>query len=605
MGSEQKRRGAHARKGLSESTSGAALHHDGRTNRVRRGWRGGVLAAALLAACAGPVPLHEVPPRPEVPPLTPAQQAAVGTVALADVAVSADAETGRCRLDAVCGPGGPVRPWSESRDVTEPLRTVFRATLGETLGFRVAGDPDDLFGYARAHADAEFQLAARFRSVRYDLCREVNLLGFPVGTSGAASADIAVQLLDQKTGQVAYQTRVTARATLDDPLGSGAEERLRAAVFADALHRLAADNGFRRALVSGIPSHDALRRAEGVPAPGPYGALPSTADGWGAAWSAGASPGVHPTASYGTPTAYAGFGGGGLSAPSAAFATGSPGGLTLSGPPLFAEPLALNVEQVRAATVTVLGMAGHGSGFFLTRDGWVLTNAHVVAGGDVFRLRLVDGREVWARVERRHPRRDVALLKAIGQGFAALPLRPTLAQASETAYAIGTPRNRGLGQSVSQGIISAYRPQGLDGLDVYQATTPIHPGNSGGPLVDAWGNVVALAVAMLSDSRQGVGFFIPVHDAVRHVGVRVINPMPGQMRGPAVAVAPPVGFAGPPPSSAAHPGASYPGPSYPGAAPAGYPAGSPYPSLPPSAGAGPCGGGPCPSGAYGAGYARY
>nr|WP_246423096.1 trypsin-like peptidase domain-containing protein [Roseospira visakhapatnamensis] len=180
-------------------------------------------------------------------------------------------------------------------------------------------------------------------------------------------------------------------------------------------------------------------------------------------------------------------------------------------------------------------MQGHGSGFFVSPDGWALTNAHVVDQGDVVRVRLVDGRELWARVARRHPIRDVALLRVVGQGLAAVPIRPTLARVSETTYAVGTPVDRDLGQTVSQGIISAWRPGDRHGMDVYQATTPIHSGNSGGPLVDAWGNVVAITVSTIRGGGamgSSLSFFIPVHDALRHLGV-VIQPAPAAPQPPA------------------------------------------------------------------------
>jgi len=412
--------------------------------------------------------------------------------------------------------------------ITDDLQDVFISELGTRLGFRVVGNPDDLFGRSTARAEAEFQLAARIRSLRFDLCHEVNILGLGVGSSGAASGEVMMQLLDQKTGQVVYETRVTAAARLKEPVNGWPTDLLRAMVFRDALQRLAADNAFRRALISGLPTSDALRQAD--QRHGGYG-------------------GYRPPTPYAPP------------APSAAT-----GGLQFMGPPLFAEPLALNVNRIRAATVTVLGMASHGSGFFITNDGWVLTNNHVIEGSDVFRLQLVDGREVWARVERRHPQRDVALLKAVGQGFEALPLRPTMAQISETTFAIGTPQLRSLGQTVSQGIISAYRSGGPGGMDLYQATTPIHGGNSGGPLVDAWGNVVAISESIITNNAQrlgsGLGFFIPIHDALRFLGVQVVNPMPG--RGPG---------AGPGQASPLQYAPGYPPPQ----APAGMP---PYP-LPP------------------------
>jgi len=505
------------------------------------------LVVLAEAGCGSEAHLHEVTPIPDVPPLNPAQTEAVGTLALAGVLQVGEGVEGGFRVSAWCaGPVQRVPRAPGEQTITDDLQDVFISELGTRLGFRVVGNPDDLFGRSTARAEAEFQLAARIRSLRFDLCHEVNILGLGIGSSGAASGEIMMQLLDQKTGQVVYETRVTAAARLKEPVNGWPIDLLRAMVFRDALRRLAADNGFRRALISGLPTSDALRQAD---------------RGYG---------GYRPPAPYAPPARFA-----------------ATGGLQFMGPPLFAEPLALNINRIRAATVTVLGMASHGSGFFITNDGWVLTNNHVIEDSDVFRLQLVDGREVWARVERRHPQRDVALLKAVGQGFEALPLRPTLAQISETTFAIGTPQLRSLGQTVSQGIISAYRPGGPGGMDLYQATTPIHGGNSGGPLVDAWGNVIAISESIITNNAQGLGsglgFFIPIHDALRFLGVQVVNPMPGVGAGSGAGP----GQAPPPPApSIAMPAA----PGYGAGAygsPSGYPGGqtpaSPYPAPPPQA----------------------
>lgn len=488
-----------------------------RKPRSRRAFA--LLVALVLAGCGRGTELHEVPPPPAVPPLTPAQVEAVGTLALIRVEQAPNAVEGGFRSDTWCLPIGRFLPSLREHDLTDALHDVFLTELGDSLGFRVVGNSDDMFGRGRAQTRAEFMLAVRLRSLRLDLCREANILGIKTGTSGRASGVFVVQMRDQKTEKIVYESEIAAGADLDDLAVEWAAATLRAEVFRDALRRLAADNRFRRALISGVPSSDALRRAD---------------QGHGGSAFAPMSP--FPPAAGGVATRQGVWGAQGGGFQSGGF---QGGGFHLVGPPLFLEPFAVNVERIRAATVTVLDMGGHGSGFFITRDGWALTNNHVINGADVFRLRLVDGREVWARVERRHPQRDVALLKAMGQGFEALPIRPTLAQVSEQTFAIGTPTERALGQTVSEGIISAYRPRALDGMDVYQATTPIHRGNSGGPLVDAWGNVVAISQSIIADNGgalgSGLGFFVPIHDALRYLGVQVVNPTPGLAQGPPVA----------------------------------------------------------------------
>lgn len=496
-----------------------------------------VLVGALLGGCGGGAgPLGEIAPTPDVPRLTAVQAEAAGTLALSHVLLAQRAVSGGYGDGLLCrGGGDPVVLHRNEDDYAGLLRESFTAVMGERFGFPLAGgDGDDVFRYGQGEGQAEYRLGARIRSLHLALCQTTTLMGAPAGADGWAEAEIVFQVQHQLDRRLVYDGTIRARAELDSPVRHAPADALIRRVFEDALVRLAADRAFRRALVSGLPRSDALRRADvggrtappgwsrpvawegrSWSAPSPAHRLPpsppSLSSGWEAGWPTGAAAGG--------PFRSAG-GGGAL----------TPASLTIPGPPLYTEPFALNVEAIRAATVTILGMSGHGSGFFLSRDGWLLTSQHVVDGADVFRVRLVDGREPWARVERRNPRRDVALLKVNGQGFSALPIRPTLAQVSETTYAVGTPSRRTLGQTVSQGIISAWRPAGPDGLPVYQATTPIHGGNSGGPLVDAWGNVIGVAVSMISDRPGalgvGLGFFIPIHDALTHLGVRVVPAAP-------------------------------------------------------------------------------
>ncbi|MBB4285332.1 S1C family serine protease [Roseospira goensis] len=527
-----------------------------------------VVGTVGLTACGGGSAVRDAGPAPDVPPLTPAQVAAAGTLALSHVVQGRRAVSRTYRSSLVCAaPRQPPSDPAEARDVTAAVRGAFVDVLGDALGFPLAGRRDSLFDASAG--DAEFALAARITTLRYALCRHMTLAGRHAGTSGRADADLTVEVQDRIAREVVFTGTVSATARLDDPVPGTAEDALLARLFTDALAQLAADNTFRRAIVTGIPKGETLRRAD----------ADAFAVGAAALIPAAASP-------------------------------GGAGRLTLTGPALFRAPMTLNVDRLRAATVTVLGLSGHGSGFFVAPDGWLLTNAHVVEGGEVFRVRLSDDRELWARVERRHPVRDVALLKVAGRGFEALPIRPTLAQVSETTYAIGTPASRALGQTVSQGIVSAYRRGAHKGLDVYQATTPIHAGNSGGPLVDAWGNVVAVSVAIISEGSRrlgaGLGFFIPIHDALAHVGVEVAPQAPAPApaptawqawahpaQGPAPAPVPtwaygaaaPGGVA-PAPWTAAPPALAGPWPGRPAAPPSPTPpaAGAPpYPSAPTSA----------------------
>lgn len=151
-----------------------------------------------------------------------------------------------------------------------------------------------------------------------------------------------------------------------------------------------------------------------------------------------------------------------------------------------------------------------GSGVIFDDKGHVLTNAHVVEGADVVKVKLADERELTAKVKGRDERLDVAVLEI--QGARSLPFVPfgpsgTL-RVGEPVVAIGNPF--GLGHTVTTGIVSAKgRAIGAGPYDDFiQTDASINPGNSGGPLFDARGQVIGMNTA-INPAGQGIGFAIP------------------------------------------------------------------------------------------------
>jgi serine protease Do len=152
-----------------------------------------------------------------------------------------------------------------------------------------------------------------------------------------------------------------------------------------------------------------------------------------------------------------------------------------------------------------------GSGFIIDRDGFILTNNHVVAGADEIKVKLADGREYKAKVIGRDPKSDLALIKisSIFKNLPTLPLGDSdKMRVGDWVLAIGNPF--GLGHTVTQGIISATgRIIGSGPYDNFlQTDAPINPGNSGGPLVNLEGEVIGINSAIIA-SGQGIGFAIP------------------------------------------------------------------------------------------------
>jgi serine protease DegS len=158
-----------------------------------------------------------------------------------------------------------------------------------------------------------------------------------------------------------------------------------------------------------------------------------------------------------------------------------------------------------------------GSGVIVSSDGYILTNDHVISGADEILVLLPDGREAQARAVGSDPETDLAVLRVELDGLNAIPVgNSSQARVGDVVLAIGNPF--GLGQSVSQGIISAIG-RGL-GLNTYenflQTDAAINRGNSGGALTDAYGNLIGINTAMLeSGASQGISFAIPVKTAIK------------------------------------------------------------------------------------------
>jgi serine protease Do len=154
-----------------------------------------------------------------------------------------------------------------------------------------------------------------------------------------------------------------------------------------------------------------------------------------------------------------------------------------------------------------------GSGFIINHEGYILTNAHVVAGAGRIKVTLQDGREFKARVIGFDDKSDIALIKIDGAGH--LPVAPlgdsSSVRVGQWVIAIGNPF--GFDHSVTAGIVSA-KGRFIAGNydDFIQTDASINPGNSGGPLIDQGGAVIGLnsAIYTRTGSSLGIGFAVPI-----------------------------------------------------------------------------------------------
>ena len=159
---------------------------------------------------------------------------------------------------------------------------------------------------------------------------------------------------------------------------------------------------------------------------------------------------------------------------------------------------------------------GVGSGFILSADGFVMTNAHVVEGADEVLVTLTDSREFKAKIIGIDKRTDVAVVKIQATGLPAVKIgEVSRLKVGEWVMAIGSPF--GLDNTVTAGIVSAKQRDTGEYLPFIQTDVAINPGNSGGPLINMRGEVVGINSQIYSRSGgfMGISFAIPIDEAMQ------------------------------------------------------------------------------------------
>jgi len=182
----------------------------------------------------------------------------------------------------------------------------------------------------------------------------------------------------------------------------------------------------------------------------------------------------------------------------------------------YSEAVAGAVAKTHAAVVHVevraqnprlpeAPVGGSGSGFFISPDGYVLTNSHVVHGADEVRVFLADGRRLAAELVGDDPETDLAILRVGGGDFTHLNFGDSdRVRPGQIAIALGSPM--GFQQTVTAGIVSGLGRslRGASGRlidDIIQTDAALNPGNSGGPLVDTRGEVIGVNTAIIRPAQ--------------------------------------------------------------------------------------------------------
>ena len=201
-------------------------------------------------------------------------------------------------------------------------------------------------------------------------------------------------------------------------------------------------------------------------------------------------------------------------------------------------------EKVNPSTVLVVADKGEqtsiGTGVIMTADGYIITNAHVISGGNDCWIALDTGYTYDAKLVGYSEERDLAVLKAVDA--ADLPAASfgdsDLCRVGDTVYAIGNPLGVELRGTLTDGIISAInRDVQVDGrvMTLLQTTAALNNGNSGGPLINEYGQVVGINTLKMSGNGsemeatvEGLGFAVPISDACFVVNDIIAN---GRFRG--------------------------------------------------------------------------
>ena len=179
------------------------------------------------------------------------------------------------------------------------------------------------------------------------------------------------------------------------------------------------------------------------------------------------------------------------------------------------------IASVKRSTVTIRIANAHGSGVVVGDGSYVFTNAHVV--GDAQNVTLVThgGIEIPGRVQVVSKERDIALIRIDALKLPAAHIEPSLPGSGARVFAIGSPLSEQMQGSVTSGIVSGTRI--MDGYEWIQSDTAISPGNSGGPLINDNGSVVAISTAgfQAGGTQVGLNLFIPIADALTFTQLRV------------------------------------------------------------------------------------
>jgi len=397
------------------------------------------------------------------------------------------------------GCGWPKRPITRNaikRQIdTKFLDETFRDTL-ESAGYDVTGGLDIAHPLEDEYLRAEYTITGKIKNVQVDLCQNEldNFLVFFTSRSGVEGEiylSIDWSVYDPVRRTVVYKTTTEGYTKRRTPSEEGMTTMLHDAVGMSA-HNLGTDEQFYNLIVNGIKP-----------------------TGWKDESHLKARDNYESRRQF-DPTSQ----------------------VIIEQDGLSRTPFTDNIERKRKHAVMIQKI-GHGSGFFISNEGHILTNAHVV--GDAIRMRVVTAnrsKKLSAEVLRVNKTRDVALLKLEevpeNLNIITLPIRTQIPSVGEEVYALGTPKHYStLQDTLTHGVVSAYREDfKMAGIrqNYIQSDVEVHGGNSGGPLYDKNGNVIGMTVIALYPNDNFIGnslnLFIPIKEALDVLNIKIDGTRP-------------------------------------------------------------------------------
>lgn len=182
------------------------------------------------------------------------------------------------------------------------------------------------------------------------------------------------------------------------------------------------------------------------------------------------------------------------------------------------------IQNSIQSAVTIQSKHGHGSGFLISSDGYILTNYHVIR--DSVELQAIFQNEMTLTLEivAYDSKVDVALCKVPGKGYKPMPLDTgnSVKKIGSDVVTIGTPEDIQFGQTVTKGIISGIRE--INGNVLIQTDVAINSGNSGGMLINKNGEVLGIVVSKIKkEGTEGMGFAVPVNSAIKALNIKLVK----------------------------------------------------------------------------------